>query len=366
MNPSLRSNRTTKLSYNINALGGACVHSYQTSLQQASVESELGTSMLDFKRIGDSFLSTKHRRVQDSIYPQTLCLGPDIHTMISQLISGQEKMVVVPDDSNRIHVYMNENPKFDVNRMVMYLPDLPAPNSDGTKRNYEQIYPLLEAVPPADAEEFLSYPNSPSSLGLQAQECLSSPSAPQVEKNVLETTSTSDKCAQLAKIKEKPQTRSAARAGRFTTPASREISYQQQESYNTFVPRLHGTSKLSDKHNIPEDSGKHERVFTETLQGQRTPRDIKTQLLPERVRQVQRLWEPSGSSYPRLRVRPKIGKKAPSAPLPQLTSASMSDKASSGAPHPKLTVASMPDSASAGAYDDLPEPVSNDESVNDM
>ena len=364
--PSLKSDRTTKLSHNINALGGACIHSYQTSLQQASVESELGTSMPDFKRTGDSFLSTKHCRVQDSIYPLALCLGQNIDTMISQLISGQEKMVVVPDDSKRIHDYMNENPKFDVNRLVMHLPDLSIHNSDGTKRNYEQIYSLLEAVPPANAEEFLSCPNSPSSLGLQAQECLSSPSAPQVEKNVLETTSTSDKCAQLAKNKEKPRTRSAARAERFTTPASREISNQEQESYNTFVPRSHGTSKLSDKHNIPEDYCKHERVFTENLRGQQAPRDIKTQLLPERVRQVQRLGEPSGSSYPRLRVRPKIGRKTSGAPLPQLTSASMSDTTSSGASHPQLTVASMPETASAGAYDDLPEPVSNDESGSDM
>ncbi len=48
--------------------------------------------------------------------------------------------------------------------------------------------------------------------------------------------------------------------------ASRNISDEEQENYYTLVPRPSETSGLSDKHNIPEDySGKHERVFTETL-----------------------------------------------------------------------------------------------------
>jgi hypothetical protein len=66
---------------------------------------------------------------------------------------------------------------------------------------------------------------------LQAHEYLSSPSAQQVEKNLLETTSTLDKCAQLqiAKIQEKLLTHSDARAERFTTPSTRDISEEAQE-----------------------------------------------------------------------------------------------------------------------------------------
>jgi hypothetical protein len=54
--PSLRLNHTSKLYNNINTLGRACVCTYQISLQQASVESELGTSILDFMHICYSFL----------------------------------------------------------------------------------------------------------------------------------------------------------------------------------------------------------------------------------------------------------------------------------------------------------------------
>ena len=140
--------------------------------------------------------------------------------MISRLISGQEEMVIVPDDSNRTHAHIDRNPKFEVNQMVVYLPTLSTPNNNGTKRNYKQMNLLPKAAPPADVEEFHSCPNSPSPLELQAQDCLSSLSVPQVEKNVLETTLASDKCVQLAKSVEKPRTHSAARAERFMIPAS--------------------------------------------------------------------------------------------------------------------------------------------------
>jgi hypothetical protein len=249
----------------------------------------------------------------------------------------------------------------------MHFSTLLTPSSNGTNRNYEQMNSLLEAAPPAIAEKFLSCPNLPGPLGLQAQECLHSPSAQQVEKNVLEATSTSDKCAQLAKSVKKQRTRSYARAERFMITASRNISDEEQKRYYTLVPRPSGAGGISDKDNIPEDyNGKHERVFTEILRGQPAPRDIKTQLPPERVPQVRRLEETSRSSPPRLLVSPKIGRRAPGAPLPQLTSASMSDRASSGAQHQQLTVASMPEPASAGANDNLPESVNIDDSRSDM
>jgi hypothetical protein len=57
-------------------------------------ESELGISMLDFKRSGDPFLSTKSRRVQDSIEPNVLCSGPYFDTMIG----GQEEKLFVPPE----------------------------------------------------------------------------------------------------------------------------------------------------------------------------------------------------------------------------------------------------------------------------
>ncbi len=103
-----------------------------------------------------------------------------------------------------------------------------------------------------------------------------------------------------------------------------------------------------------------------------TPRDIETQLLPERMRQVRRLEEKHRDRLPRVfhaSLPVKIERKAaPGAPLPQLTSASesMSATSSSGKQHQELTVTPLPEPASAGAYDNLPEPVSSDDSGNDM
>jgi hypothetical protein len=91
------------------------------------------------------------------------------------------------------------------------------------------------------------------------------PRAPQVEKNVLETPSALDKCAQHAKIVEKLLTCSAACAERFTTLAPLDISDEvEQTRYHTFVPSPYGISRLSDNHNIPEDNDKHEQEFTES------------------------------------------------------------------------------------------------------
>ena len=366
---SFLSTKSCRVQNNINALGGKCMHPCQRSLQQSSVGSKVEQFNIDSKRTGEPFLSTKYCRVQDSIQPLVpqYCTCPYSSMIVLQIIDRQEEMVVVPYDTDKIQANMDGNPKYEFDLMVMHLSTLPTLSSDGTKRNYKQMNSLPEAAPPANAEKFLSCPNSPGPIGLQAQECLYSPSAPQVEKNVLETTSTSDKCAQLAKSVEEPRMRRDARAERFMITASRNISIEEQESYYTLVPRPSGASRLSDKDNIPEDyDGKHERVFTETLRGQPAPRDIETKLLPERERQVRRLEESSGSSPPRLRVNPKIGRMAPRAPLLQLTSSSMSDTSSSGVQHPQFTVASLPEPASAGAYDNLPELVNNDDSGSDM
>jgi hypothetical protein len=187
-----------------------------------------------------------------------------------QTIGRQEEMVVVPYDTDKIQANMDGNPKYDFNQMVMHLSTPPKSRSNGTKRNYEQMSSLPEAAPPEDAEKFLSSccPNLPtwSPLVFQKQECLYLPSVPQVERNVLETTATSDKCAQLAKSVEKPLTHSDTCAELSIITALLNISYEEQESYYTLVPRPSGASGLSDKHNIPKDhNGKHEWLFSETL-----------------------------------------------------------------------------------------------------
>ncbi len=87
----------------------------------------------------------------------------------------------MPYDTNKIQANIDGNPKSELYRMVIHLSTLPTLNSNESKRNYEQMNS------PVDAEKFLSCSNSPSPLGLQAQECLYSPSVQQVEKNVLES-----------------------------------------------------------------------------------------------------------------------------------------------------------------------------------
>ena len=129
---SLRPERSTKL-YNETALFRTCAHSSLIRLQQASVGSKVEPFNIDSKRTGDSFLSTKSRRVQN-------------------------------------------------NKTVLDKP---------------------EATPNVVEEEFMSCPKS--------QECILPPSAPQVEKNVLKTSSSLVKSAAST---EKPRTRSAARVVR--------------------------------------------------------------------------------------------------------------------------------------------------------
>ncbi len=83
-----------------------------------------------------------------------------------------------------------------------------------------------------------------------------------------------DKCAQLAKIKEKQLTHSATRAERFTTPASQDISNEEQEScYTSTQTNPSGCLLRPSKDNQPQET----------------------------------LREPSGSSFLRLRVSQKIG-----------------------------------------------------------
>ena len=62
---SLRPERSTKL-YTETALFRTCAHSSLISLQQASVGSKVEPFNIDSKRTGDSFLSTKSRRVQNN------------------------------------------------------------------------------------------------------------------------------------------------------------------------------------------------------------------------------------------------------------------------------------------------------------
>ncbi len=103
------------------------------------------------------------------------------------------------------------NQKFGVNQVMIYIPVSISTNSNGSEINYTQLTLQQEATPNAEATEFMSCPNTPSQPGSKAQECITSPSAQQFAKNVLDTTSSSIKYVQLASPSmEKPRTRSAA------------------------------------------------------------------------------------------------------------------------------------------------------------
>ncbi len=124
-------------------------------------------------------------QVQDSIDPWTFG-------------SGQNGCCAY--DAKRTQAHVDANPKFEVNWIVVYILNIPINDTDGTIKT-----PLPEVTQPAEIEEFLAWPNTPSPLESQKQESIFSPSVQQVEKNVPDITSTSDKCARLACL-EKLQT----------------------------------------------------------------------------------------------------------------------------------------------------------------
>ena len=128
-------------------------------------------------------------------------------------------MVVLPDDTERIQSYLDANPKSQLNRIIMYMPVYPADNGTGIKTNNNQPTPQPEATPITEEDEFMSCPNTPSEQQEMAPKCTIPPNAPQVEKIVLETSSSSVKSDKLA-ISEKPRTRSVSSAGKFTIPES--------------------------------------------------------------------------------------------------------------------------------------------------
>ncbi len=86
-------------------------------LQQAFVRSELGSPTLEFKRTVDLLLSTKRCRFQDSIQPlvRQYCSCPYFGMIVSQTISRQEKIVVVPFDTNKIQANRDGIPKSEIN-----------------------------------------------------------------------------------------------------------------------------------------------------------------------------------------------------------------------------------------------------------
>ena len=321
---------------NETVLGRACAKSYEISLQQASVGSEIEGLKIDSKRTDDQLHHMKHRRVQDPIDPLTpeFCSGPFYGTIISQMFDGEEEMVVVPDDNERIQAMMNQNQKSEVQRVIMYIPIRSATNGLGTKIQNQSVTPQSEATQHVENDEFMPCPNTPSEPKTKAQECIFSPNAPQVEKYVPETSSSSTKSAQIASL-ERPRTRSTARAERFTIPAPRDISDDEQDKTYIVVPKPYGFSTSSYEHKPSEEcTGDDERVFYKAL------------------REAQ-----SSGTLPHLRVK---GRKELGMLMAHITKAE-ADIESSGTLPLRHTVASTPDTTSNGAYDDLPELLSEED-----
>ena len=333
---SLRPERSTKL-YNETALFRTCAHSSLISLPQASVGSKVEPFNIDSKRTGDSFLSTKSRRVQnnktvldractrshgmrlrqlsvgskveqfnidskrtdeqlrsvklrrvqDPIDPQILCKGPFIGTLVSQSDGRKEEMEVALDDAERIQALMDTTPEFESNRVLMYIPAPSATNGEGIKTNYK----------------FMPCPSTHSKLEAKAQECILLPSAPQVEKNVLEASSSSIKSAQLAST-EKPQTRSTARAERFTFLAPRYISDNEQDKILTVVPKPYGLSASFHEFKPPEDcTSDDKRVFNEALRKAHSSRTYPPHLCVKGRKKLGMLMSPRSSTSVRTNRR---------------------------------------------------------------
>jgi hypothetical protein len=86
------------------------------------------------------------------------------------------------------------------------------------------------------SNEFLSCLNTPSKPEEKAQECILQQNMQQVEKNLLETSSSSVKSAKLSSL-EKPHTHSAAHAGRFTIQESINDPNMKHHHIYTVVPK---------------------------------------------------------------------------------------------------------------------------------
>ncbi len=100
-------------------------------------------------------------------------------------------MVVLPDDTERIQSYLDENPNAQLNLVIVYILVYPTDNGKGTKMNNNQPTPQQEATPNAEEDEFMPCPNMP--IEQQQEEMATKltvpPNAQQVEKVVLDTSS---------------------------------------------------------------------------------------------------------------------------------------------------------------------------------
>lgn len=318
---------------NKNVLGRACTHPMH---EQAPVGSEIETININSERTDEQLQPMKIRRVDEPIDPRLFCEGPFFGTIVSQSAGGVEEMVVLPDDTERIQSYLDANPKSQLNRIIMYMPVYPADNGTGIKTNNNQPTPQPEATPIAEEDEFMSCPNTPCEQQEMAPKCTIPPNAPQVEKIVLETSSSSVKSDKLA-ISEKPRTRSVSRAGKFTIPESIDDPDGEQESFYTVVPKPYGFKESFHACKLPEGyTGEEERVFNKTIrEAQATSRTSPTPLRAK-------------------------GRKEFTMLMSHITKTAMDDMKSNGAP-PLLHIDNPElDDTPAGEYDDLPELIEGD------
>ena len=294
---SFLSTKYRRVQNNKTVLDRACTQSHGMSLQQLSVGSKVEQFNIDSKRTDEQLRSVKLRRVQDPIDLQISCKGPLFGTPVSQSDGRKEEMEVVLDDAEIIQVLMDAT---QINRVMMYTPVLSATNGKGIKTNYK---PKPEATPNVVEEEFMPCPSMPSTPEAKAQECILSPSAPQVEKNVLETSSSSIKSAKLAST-EKPRTRSTARAERFTILAPRHISDDEYDKIYTVVPKPYGFSASFHEYKPPEDcTCDDKRVFNEALRKAHSSRTYPPHLCVKGRKKLGMLMSPRSSTSVRTNQR---------------------------------------------------------------
>ena len=321
---------------NETVLDRMCTQSHRMSLRQVSVGDKFEQFNTYSKRTDDQLQPMKLRRVQD---PMDLRFykGPFYGTFVSQLDGGKKEMVVMQDDAEEIQGILDATPDWMINRAVMYIPVPYATNGKDTKMNYKTTS-KLEATPKVVEDEFMPDPNTPSKLEAKAQECILPPSAPQVEKYVLETSSSPIKSAKIART-EKPRTRSNTRAERFTIPASIDISEDEQDSIYTVVPKPYGLSTSFYEQKIPENySGEDEYVFNKVLRESQNH----SRIFPSHLRSK--------------------GRKEFTTLMHHITKAAMEDMESPGEPPLHHTVNPSLDNMSDGDHDDLPELITEEDS----
>ncbi len=105
-----------------------------------------------------------------------------------------------------------------------------ADNGTGTKTNDNQPTPQQETTQNAEEDEFMSCQNTPSEQEEIASKCTIPPNTQQVEKIVLDTSSSSVRSDKLA-ISEKPRTSSVSSAGKFMIPESIDDPDGEQEGF---------------------------------------------------------------------------------------------------------------------------------------